>query len=59
MENGERLHDLIQSHTGIKRNHLRITNGYREIHPTKEIENWKIGEQFTIKLRILGGARDT
>ena len=34
--NGLTLHTLVHNYTGIDHKHLRITNGYHEIQPTRE-----------------------
>ena len=56
--NGSTLYDQIQYHTGIKRNLLRITNGYHDIHPTKQAIQWEQGNKLEIKMRLLGGGRE-
>ena len=55
--NGATLYDLIHLHTGIYRQYLRITKGYTEIQPSRDIIDIKQGDKLEVKLRILGGGR--
>ena len=57
--NGIAVHALVNKYTGIEHKHLRITNGYKEIKPSREPIECKQGEKLVVKLRILGGGRES
>ena len=57
--NGHTLHTLIHTQTGIEYKHLRITRGYKEIQPTSDSIGCKQGDKLEVKLRILGGGRNS
>ena len=53
------MHTLIHNQTGIASKHLRITRGYKEINPTSASIGCKQGDKLEVKLRILGGGRNS
>ena len=53
---GTKIFDLIVRDTGINKEHLRITSGYKEINPNNQTYKFNNEESLLIKLRLLGGS---
>ena len=53
---GAEIFDLIIGNTGIDKEHLRITCGYKEIIPNDQTYKLKDEELLLTKLRLLGGS---
>ena len=53
---GAEIFDLIEGDTGIDKEHLRITSGYKEIKPYGQTYKLNDEELLLIKLRLLGGS---
>ena len=37
---GKEAFELVTEWIGVKKDHLRLTCGYREIYPNEQIQNW-------------------
>ena len=53
---GARIFDLLSRDTGIDKEHLRITSGYKEIIYCNKTYEFNNEETLMIKLRLLGGS---
>ena len=53
---GDEIFDLIKGDTGIDKEHLRITCGYKEIKPYDQTYKLNDEELLLTKLRLLGGS---
>ena len=53
---GARIFDLLSRGTGIDKEHLRITSGYKEIIFCNKTYEFNNEETLMIKLRLLGGS---
>ena len=53
---GAKIFDLLIRDTGIDKDHLRITNGYKEIIFCNKTYEFNNEESLLIKLRLLGGS---
>ena len=56
---GNIVYALVYKHTGLDHKHIRITNGYKEVRPSNEPIECKQGDKLEVKLRILGGGRES
>ena len=53
---GAKIFDLLIRDTGIDKDHLRITSGYKEIIFCDKTYEFTNEESLLIKLRLLGGS---
>ena len=53
---GAKIFDLLIRDTGINKEHLRITSGYKEIIFCNKTYEFNNEELLLIKLRLLGGS---
>ena len=53
---GAKIFDLLIRDTGIDKDHLRITSGYKEIIFCNKTYEFNNEESLLIKLRLLGGS---
>ena len=56
---GNAIYALVYKFTGIEHKHIRITKGYKEVRQSSEPIECIQGDKLEVKLRILGGGRES
>ena len=57
--NGNTIYELVYKYTGLDHKHIRITKGYKEVRTSNEPVECKQGDKIEVKIRILGGGRES